>query len=136
MEPERPKVGVGVIVRRGDMILLGKRKNKHGAQTWSFPGGHLEMFESIIDCGVRETLEETGLTVSVVSQGPYTNDFFDKDGKHYVTLYVIADYIGGEPQLLEPDRCEEWKWFAWDTLPEPLFIPLVNLKKSGYDPFA
>ena len=33
----RPKVGVGVIVRKDGKILLGKRRNAHGDGTWSFP---------------------------------------------------------------------------------------------------
>lgn len=37
-----PKVGIGVIVRKDNQILLGKRKNSHGDGCWAFPGGHLE----------------------------------------------------------------------------------------------
>lgn len=54
-EDKRPKVGLSVIIRRKSKVLLGKRKNSHGAGTWCFPGGHLEYKESL-----RELKEETG----------------------------------------------------------------------------
>ena len=41
MQPEYPRVGIGVILVNGDgHILLGKRKNSP-APYWSIPGGHL-----------------------------------------------------------------------------------------------
>ena len=33
----------------------------------------------------------------------------------------------GEPQVVAPDEMSEIGWFAWDALPEPLFLPLANL---------
>ena len=38
----RPKVGVGIVVIKDDLILFGRRKGAHGAGDCSFPGGHLE----------------------------------------------------------------------------------------------
>jgi 8-oxo-dGTP diphosphatase len=133
--PDRPLIGVGVIVMRDDRVLLGRRKNSHGAGTWQFPGGHLEWHESIEGCARREVLEETGLQIANLRRGPYTNDIFPEEGKHYVTLYVLADGDGGEPVVREPDRCDRWGWFPWHDLPAPRFIPLANLLAQGFDPF-
>jgi 8-oxo-dGTP diphosphatase len=63
---ERPRVGVGVIVTKGNRVLLLERKGVHGQGTWSTPGGHLEYGESPEACAARETLEETGVTISTV----------------------------------------------------------------------
>jgi|SaaInlV_150m_DNA_4_1039716.scaffolds.fasta_scaffold174395_2 ADP-ribose pyrophosphatase YjhB (NUDIX family) len=38
---ERPKVGIGVIIKKKDKVLLLKRINKHGSNSWCFAGGHL-----------------------------------------------------------------------------------------------
>lgn len=134
---EVPRVGVGVIIMRDDKVLFGKRKGSHGSGSWSFPGGHLEMYESFSGCAKRETMEETGLEIDVIRELPIvTNDFFKEDGMHYVTAYVRANYIVGEAEVLEKDKCEEWKWVDWDSLPEKLFIPVKNLKEGGYDPFV
>jgi 8-oxo-dGTP diphosphatase len=131
----RPKVGVGVIVKNGDQVLLGKRKNAHGEGDWCFPGGHLEFKESIEDCARREVLEETGIKIKNLKLGPYTNDIFEKEGKHYVTLYVTCDYSSGTVQVMEPEKCEGWQWFKWSELPKPLFIPISNLLNLNFNPF-
>lgn len=131
----RPKVGTGVIVIKDKKVLLGKRKNAHGEGAWSFPGGHLEFQETIEDCAIREVKEETGLEVKKVKVGPFTNDIFIKEGKHYLTVFLVADYEGGEVKITEPDRWEVWDWFEWEKLPQPLFVPVQNLLKQGFNPF-
>lgn len=130
----KPRVGVGIIVVRNGQILLGRRKGAHGAGTWAPPGGHLEFGESAEDCAKREALEETGLVLDSVSQGPFTNDIFVGEQKHYVTLFMISNCPIGDPQVLEPDKCEGWEWFDWANLPRPLFKSLETLLKAGFVP--
>jgi len=130
--PERPKVGVGVVVIKDGNVLLGKRKNAHGDGSWCFPGGHLEFGEAIEDCARREVREEAGIEIANPRLGPYTNDIFPDEGKHYITLYVISDYASGDVQILEPDKIEQWQWFEWGSMPQPLFIPIQNLVKQGF----
>ena len=62
-----------------------------------------------------------------------TNDVFG-EGKHYVTMIMIADWESGNPTVMEPDKAESWGWFDWESLPEPLFLPMENLVKQGFDP--
>jgi 8-oxo-dGTP diphosphatase len=132
---KRPLIGIGVIVIKEGRVLLGKRKNAHGAGGWQFPGGHLEYNETIEDCAMREVFEETGIRIREVRLGPYTNDIFLQEGKHYVTLFVIASYDSGSLKVKEPDKCEKWEWFEWDRFPTPLFLPTTNLLKQGFNPF-
>lgn len=124
---ERPKVGIGVIVLRQEKALLFKRKGAHGEGTWCFPGGHLEFGESIFDAAIREVEEESGLSVNNPRFLCITNDIFEKENKHYITIYVAADYAGGEAAIMEKDRSTAIGWFSLDALPQPLFIPIQNL---------
>jgi 8-oxo-dGTP diphosphatase len=138
------RVGVATIIRRPSSdthtgktktkILMGKRKGSHGAGTWSFPGGHLEWGESVTECAGRETEEETGMPRGDFVYTPltFTNDVFEVEDKHYITLYVQAHWAGSvEPRVMEPHKCEEWRWF--DAPPEPLFLPVRNLLLSGFN---
>jgi 8-oxo-dGTP diphosphatase len=134
-EMRRPGVGVGVYIIRGSRILMGKRKNAHGDGDWCPPGGHLEFGESWENCAIRETLEETGLPIKNIRFGAATNDIFKKDDKHYITIALIADYVSGEAERKEPDKCEKWEWFRWDNMPEPLFVPVKNAADQGFNPF-
>ena len=140
---ERPGVGLCVILmNRSDEVLLGKRKGDHGGGLWAFPGGHLEHFEEFEDCAIRELQEETGLenidNYKILDYRPsaITNDFFHSSKKHYITLFIRAEYKSGEIKNMEPDKCEEWKWFKWDNFPNLLFVPVRNLRAQGYNPFT
>jgi len=122
----RPKVGVGVLIYKDDKLLLGLRKGSHGSGTWHPPGGHLEFGESVEETAIRETFEETGLNIKALKRGPWTNDIFTEENKHYITIYMIATEFEGQPEVKEPDKCECWQWFDKDKLPSPLFLPLQN----------
>ncbi|MBU0707571.1 NUDIX domain-containing protein [Patescibacteria group bacterium] len=131
----RPKVGVGVCIIKDGKVLWGKRKNSHGASHWCFPGGHLEFNESWEECAKRETLEETNLHIKNVRFATATNDTFSAEKKHYVTIFMLADFDSGELKCMEPEKCDEWDWFDWDNPPQPLFESEVNLYKQEFNPF-
>lgn len=128
-----PLPGVGVLLLREGKVLLGKRRGSHGEGSWAPPGGHVDEGESAEETARREVLEETGLRIERPRIGPVTEDRFP-EGKHYLTTFVVADAPTGEPQNLEPAKCEGWAWFGWDALPAPLFLPLQSLHDSGYRP--
>jgi len=134
-ENNRPKVGVGVFVLKDGKFIMQKRKGKHGDGTWSLPGGHLEFGETPEACAAREVMEETGVSIANMRRGPYTNDYFVKEGKHYITLFIISDYESCEPEVREPETTEHLGWFKMGDLPKPLFLPLENLFNTGFNPF-
>ncbi|MCG7533758.1 NUDIX hydrolase [Pseudoalteromonas sp. OOF1S-7] len=121
------RVGVAVVIKRQGKLLLGERIGAHGAHTWATPGGHLEVGESIEQCARREVREETGLELTQLTRLEYTNDIFESEGKHYITLFMLGECEKGEPQLLEPNKCVQWRWFSPNALPAPLFLSLRNL---------
>jgi 8-oxo-dGTP diphosphatase len=131
---ERPKVGVGVCIVKDGLVLIGQRLNAHGGGSWCFPGGHLEFGESWEECAAREVKEETGLSITNISFARITNDIFEDENKHYVTIYMRSDWTGGEPEVLEPEKMIKWRWANWDNLPKPLFIPFQNLIDTGFRP--
>lgn len=122
-----PQIGIGVLLFREGKILLGKRKGSHGAGDWAAPGGHLEFGETPEACGARETQEETGINAGPLQAGPFVSTLFPEIEKHYITLFMLSHHSEGQPELLEPEKCEGWQWFSIDSLPEPLFSPLQTL---------
>jgi len=128
-----PRVGVAALVLHEGRLLLGQRRKSPGVNTWQCPGGLLEQGESVFECARRETLEETGIQIHNLRYGPYTNNRFANPGDHSVTLYVLADYMGGDIVRREPERADHWQWVDVASLPQPLFLPLALLLEKQAD---
>ncbi|CCC06334.1 unnamed protein product [Sordaria macrospora k-hell] len=110
-----PRVGVAAIIRDAEgKMLVGVRKGSHGAGTLQFPGGHLEFGEDPFQCAVRETEEETGLKVVAEKDVSFTNDVFEAENKHYITLFVSCKRLDEQqkPEIMEPLKCESWTWMS------------------------
>ena len=133
---KRPKVGIAVIVRRDNRVLLGLRIGKHADGTWGFPGGHLEGGESFETCAVRETEEETGIILAGARVWGVEETIYHREKRHYVVVFLVADMPDGqEAQVTEPEKCEYWKWFPLNQLPAPLMPGIEKLVARGWNPF-
>ena len=123
-------VGVNVFVVRCNKLLLGKRKNCYGKGSWGLPGGHLEPKEDMKQTARRELKEETGLEAVEFEFVNLIND--NRRDEHYLQVGFRARGIadGDEPKLMEPDRCEEWRWFDLDSLPENVFVGNIEQIKA------
>ncbi|MBI5400754.1 MAG: NUDIX domain-containing protein [Candidatus Yonathbacteria bacterium] len=126
------RIGIGVFVFRNGKFLMGKRMGSHGEGSWSVPGGHLEFGESFAETAKREVLEETGVNIMNVRFGAVTNDYFENDNKHYVTIWMLSDHESGEATILEPDKYIDQDWVDFDTLPSTLFLPWKQLLDSEF----
>ena len=120
MTKKIPLVGVGVMIFKGNEILLGKRRALLGRDEYAFPGGHLEYMETFEQCGRREIREETGIEIKNIRFQILSNIRKYKP-RHYVHIGLIAVLKSGEPEVLESNKCEKWDWYSLDKLPKPLF---------------
>ncbi|WIA34473.1 hypothetical protein OEZ86_012804 [Tetradesmus obliquus] len=135
MTEQRVGVGIGVIVRRGDQILLGQRHGSLGEGEWALPGGHLEHGESFQQCAAREVLEETGITISNVRFAAAENVVFPT-GQHYVVIFMQGQAAEeAEAVVVEPEKCKGWRWVGadpstWQGM--TIFRPLAQLVQHGF----
>ncbi len=118
IKPKKVGVGTGVMLKKENKILLGKRVS---TGLWTMPGGKLEVGESFEDCIRRETLEETNLTIREMKLMSLNNDIFDHE-VHYVTIGFYSEHFEGEARAMEPEKISEWHWFDLNNLPENLFL--------------
>ncbi len=119
-------VWVWVAIYKNWKILIWKRFSKLWEWNFWFPWWHLELWETREDCAKRETMEEAWIEISNCTLLWVTNDVFNKE-KHYITIFIKAEYKSGEVQTMEPEKCEYREWVETDSLPTPLFLPIVNL---------
>jgi len=125
VQETKPRVGIGIMILKGNKVLLGKRKGSHGSGEYAFPGGHLEYMESYKECALREIAEECGIQVKNI-RFSYLANIKQYAPRHYVHIGLIADWESGEPQVLEPEKLESWSWYDLNDLPQPLFATIDN----------
>jgi 8-oxo-dGTP diphosphatase len=80
--------------RKTDMVLVQDRiKSWKGV---SFPGGHVEDNESLVESTIREIKEETGLTISKLEPCGVIHWFNDETGDRYFVFNFRTDSFSGE----------------------------------------
>jgi ADP-ribose pyrophosphatase YjhB (NUDIX family) len=133
--PDRPIVGVLAVVLRGERALVVRRANPPMPGRWGFPGGVLELGETVAQGAMRELLEETG--VRAEAAGSLTViDTIDRDGKsrvryHYTLVAVIGHWLSGEGT--PGDDADEVAWLTRAEILEqglptaPALLPLLEM---------
>jgi ADP-ribose pyrophosphatase YjhB (NUDIX family) len=98
--PTQPQVGIGIILFRGEDVLLIRRGRPPGVGQWSLPGGRQELGETAEAAARRELLEETGLECGALTMVAHADSITrDANGRieyHYTILDFAGRYRGGE----------------------------------------
>lgn len=129
-DPNAPKANslvpaASVVVVRDDGRVLLQRRVDNGQ--WALPGGKMELGESLADCGIRETLEETGIRIEITGiVGTYTNPghvfaYDDGEVRQEFSICLLGRPLGGELQV--SDESTEVAWF---TPEETDSLPMVH----------
>jgi ADP-ribose pyrophosphatase YjhB (NUDIX family) len=113
-----PKIAAGILMVRGDRVLLVKRGIEPGLGRWTFPGGHVDRGETLEEAALRETLEECGVTADL---GPLLGAF-SYPGRPVVIVIYRGTLAVGSP---EPHACDETLEVGWFTAEEAASLPLA-----------
>ena len=126
--PERPFVGVGVVVLRRDEVLLVQRGKAPNKGQWSIPGGKQLLGETVLEAVHRELLEETGVKI----EQPTLLDVIDiivPDGigkilYHYTLLDYQAKWLSGECR--SGDDADSVLWFTYEDLNSIVLLEITR----------
>jgi len=147
MHKERPKVipTVYLILEKNNKILLLRRYNT-GFQDgkYSFPAGHLKDDEETLSQAlVREAKEEIGVDLDL-SNLELVHVMHRKQKEpteeRRINLFFCASKWKENPRIMEPNKCDDLRWFDVDNLPNKT-IPYIkqainnfrkNVKYSEY----
>ena len=121
-------VAVALMRADGQVLMQRRRLGRQHGGLWEFPGGKLEVGETVVMAAVREISEELGLHLLAENLLPV--GFAAPHAPHapgpVILLYACGQWQG-EPQCLDG---EEFGWFCPDTLADlampPLDYPLAQ----------
>ena len=116
--PDRPYVGVGVIVFRDKDVLLVKRNKDPNKGFWSIPGGKQILGETLVEAAQRELVEETGVRVDSLLLVDVADAIIsDAEGKikfHYTLVDYMGHWYSGNSRA--GDDAQEVRWVHLNEL--------------------
>lgn len=112
--PDRPWVGVGVVIWRGERLLMIRRGRAPRIGQWSLPGGAQHVGETVFEAAVREAKEETGLDIVPTGIVTVVDSIVPDDAGrihyHYTLVEVSAESGAGD--LVAGDDASEVRWMS------------------------
>lgn len=110
-------------------VLLIQRGNAPFKGCWAFPGGFMDMDETIEQCAIRELKEETGLTVQEVKQiGAYSK--VDRDPRGRTVSVACLSLVDHPIDVQGLDDAANADWFLIDELP-PLAFDHADIMRDA-----
>ncbi len=132
--PDRPYVGVGIVVFRGDEVLLVERIKPPIRNRWSIPGGAQEIGETVHEAALRELMEETGLEADIIGLIDVVDSITrDQDSRvrfHYTLVDLAAEWRSGEAVAADDVGAVRWVALA-DLEAMGLWTETVRIIRRG-----
>lgn len=129
------KLFVSTIIENAGKILLVQEAKVDNRGKWNFPGGHLELGESLAKAAEREVKEETGLEVTVTALvGLYTKVSFNHSFRF---VFCTDEKVQSDP--LAGDNILAVKWWTkaeFDALTDDELVSPKKLRQGVADYFA
>ena len=137
--PDRPIVAVLAVVLRSEgpdtRALIVQRAQQPNAGRWGFPGGVLELGETVGEGAMRELLEETGIVAEPAGiLNVHDAVSRDEEGRvqfHYVLVAVRGVWRSGEGEPADDAAACAWitrEDILADKYPSfPTLLPLFDL---------
>ena len=124
-EYERPAMSCDCVLLSKEaseyQVLLIQRGKEPYKNYWAFPGGFLEMNETLEQCAKRELQEETGIVVSEISFVCMV-DKIDRDPRGRVISGIYTAMIDKNSVIAKADDdAKALKWFNISELPNLAF---------------
>jgi len=126
--PSRPFVGVGVVIFKGDKILLAERNRRPNGKMWSIPGGAQELGETAEEAALREIREETDLEINILGLVDVVDvirrDIEGKVEYHYTLVDFYAEWLSGE--AVANDDVSDVKWVRLSEISDEFLQPITK----------
>lgn len=99
-----------------DEVLVGRRRD--APTLWCLPCGYVESNENFLEAAHRETKEETGLSIRILSVVNVVSNVITPQRESLVTV-LLAEALPGTPR--PGDDITEVRWIGAETIPPLAF---------------
>ncbi len=123
---------VCLVLIKEDKILLSRRYNTgYGDGYYSFPAGHLEEGETLKEGVLREAKEEVGIDINISDLELVHVMDRNVINNERIAFFFKAKEWKGNLINMEPEKCDDLKWFKINELPENT-IPYIRSAITFY----
>ena len=93
--------------KKDKVVLIRQFRYPLNGYVYEFPAGLVEPGEDMLDAGIREMYEETGLNFAPVESGAYSRPFFTTIGMTDESCGTVYGYCSGEPSVAGQEGTED-----------------------------
>lgn len=122
---QNPKVAAVTFIQQEGKVLLVQRAVHPEIGKWALPAGYIDLGEDPQQAAIRETQEETGLTIEIIN---LLDVIFNGDQNPPVIVIVYAAKMTGGV-LCAADDVYDARWFTPNDLPELAFASTQQIIK-------
>jgi ADP-ribose pyrophosphatase YjhB (NUDIX family) len=128
-----PSVNVVVVNDLGELLMIRRSDNGN----WAFPGGAIDLGESVAQAGIRETLEESGIECEITGLvGIYSDPkhiiLYTSNGeaRQEFSIVLTARSVRGEPT--PSSESTEVRWIPVSSVGDLTMDRSMRLRVNDY----
>jgi len=110
--PQRPYLAVSAAIIRAGKVLVVRRARQPAQSLYTFPGGAVEVGETLNEAAIREVREETSLAIEPVALAGHreviSRDAQGRVERHFLILCLAAHWRSGDVKLSE--ELDDARW--------------------------
>ncbi|MBU3925044.1 NUDIX domain-containing protein [Patescibacteria group bacterium] len=110
-------VSLLILIKDGNILLSRRFNTGHEDGNYGVVSGHLDGNETFMEAMAREAKEEAGIDIAAKDLEVAHVMHRKSPTDERIDFYIRANNWQGEPKIMEPNKCDDLKWFSIDNLP-------------------
>lgn len=113
------------LIKNNKILLLRRFNTGYEDGKYSVPAGHLESNETARQTMVREVKEEVGTGIEIQDLELVHVMHRNETNEERIDFFFTAKKWEGEPKIMEPNKCDDLRWFDVNNLPDNI-VPYIK----------
>lgn len=110
-------VSLLILIKDGNILLSRRFNTGHEDGNYGVVSGHLDGNETFMEAMAREAKEEAGIDIAAKDLEVAHVMHRKSPPDERIDFYIRANNWQGELRIMEPNKCDDLKWFSIDNLP-------------------